>query len=150
MPNKTSELSQKRLLYGFPYTYNPHRSLNDLDDIMYLRRSFARLDAKLNSPNISNNCTIVLSHYKNKPENNYFKCINKSGLFLKYCFLLYRQIEAKIRIIEYEVVSSMPKASVHYNKTLYGDKVSVKIPEAIDKNADLRRVYYRKLTPLFQ
>lgn len=61
----TSELHHNQPCYGFPYLYNPHRSLQSQLTREYFRRSFVRLHQVLSDPRVFK--IVFLADYINKP-----------------------------------------------------------------------------------
>jgi hypothetical protein len=147
-PTKTSEVVQIKPIYGYPYTYNPHRALNSKADLDYLARCFDRLDDRLwHAP--AKPITIILSDYTNKPGYTHFKTPHVSARYLLAAFQLYRSSTPKIRLVRYTVVQEVLQHTVALEEAPYGDLLHVLIPEQIDNNVNLRRQYYRRLYPLF-
>jgi len=70
-PLSTTELSHHDVVFGFPYLYNPHRSLNCMLTRDYYRRSFARLKNVLQLSNVFK--IIFIADYINKPHASYIK-----------------------------------------------------------------------------
>ena len=145
---KTAEIEPVRPIYGYPYTYNPHRSLSNKSDLNYLARCYTRLEEKLNCKN-KRPLTIILSDYTNKKGYTHFPNPTMSAQYLLSAFLLYRSISPRIRIIRYTVSENITENTVDIQKMEAGDLVSVKIPSQIDNDKNSRRQYYKRLYPLF-
>lgn len=147
-PTKTTELDQVKPLYGYQYTYNPHRDLNLNKDLDYLRRCFLRLDTRI-SEGLKNPFVVLLSDYTNKKGYIHFNNPQQSAEYLSGCFCCFRNIRPYIRVIRYTVCDAINNESVNILSTSTGDSIEVSIPQTVDSNTKLRREYYRRLYPLF-
>ena len=147
-PTKTAEVEQAKPVYGYPYTYNPHRGLDSQSELDYLARCYKRLDERIKLFK-TKPFTIILSDYTNKSGYTYFKDPYTSAKYLLSLFQLYKSISPRIRIMRYTIAEEASGETVRVEEMDTGDLISVIVPLQIDNIPKTRRQYYQKLYPLF-
>lgn len=87
VPLKTVELETINPVYGFPYLYNPHRSLYDNESKAYFARAFGRLKLILRNNNVYKD--FLVADYVNKNGATFLTDDSHVLQFLKQLFCSY-------------------------------------------------------------
>tara|TARA_Y100001968_G_C19231908_1_gene654900 strand:+ start:355 stop:903 length:549 start_codon:yes stop_codon:yes gene_type:complete len=141
---KTAELSIVKIIYGYKYVYNPHRSLYLKETKDYFHRCFARLWEELTNMKMKKN--IILSDYLNKDGYNHIPDIYKARNYLQSIFLLYLNYIPKITFVRYLICKKLDFDSTIRNEEKdWGNIITVNVPSTIDNDKAARKAYYKRI-----
>ena len=145
--NRTVELKQKKIIYGYDILYNPHRDYNKETE-NYFRRAFKRINLRMKCSEEIPRPILLMADYTNKEDYTYFKCPFVSARYLMYSALLRYGYLPKIVIIRFVLVAEdkWVKDNIQIEERNNVKVYKIPISHEVDKCEKQRRIFYSSVS----
>lgn len=145
--NRTVELQQQRILYGYDILYNPHRDYNREAE-GYFRRAFNRIDLRMKWNEEVPRPILLMADYMNKKHYTYFNCPFESAKYVIYNALLKYGYMPKVVIIRFMIVGeeSWAKDNIEMEERNNIQVYKIPISDEVDRCEKKRRIFYSSIS----
>ena len=145
--NRTIELKQHKIIYGYDILYSPHREYNKEAE-NYFRRAFNRIDMRMKCNEKISEPILLMADYMNKKYYTYFKCPFKSAKYLMYNALLKYGYMPKVVVIRFVIVGedTWAKANIEIEESNNIKVYKIPISDRVDECEKQRRIFYSSIS----